>query len=600
MSMVPFIVVVLVVATVALMRTGRDASSGAAAVPEPALPAPPAGIDIATVVGLARRESLLLLRHPAVLVGYALSTIAVVFLCGVGDGVRHRAATSVGISAFPLAGLTLVAANLCALRSRRFSAQGMIDTTPVSPTTRLAAHMVSVLGPSTVFALIVAGWVAFVTAADAPGVFPSIAEMAQGPVLVVCAGVCGVLLAAWVPTPLVAVPAVLLLGLVEGGVASLGPEHRTVRLLAWWVPQPEDVPVEVWHRAPGLHLAYLVALALLVAAVALARSLPRRVAAGLTAAACVLALVAGVVVTRPVSTADARRMAAWVNEAAERQRCTEVDGVRLCAYPEYDFRADWAPVVARVMAAAPVKPRQPIAVVQRLPRRATEHISPAVVRRFSDDAPRSPAERWRADGAVHPELRWDLDGYTDKLLALDVAQVLVGLPADQDRDGRTCTAADQARGVVALWIAGHGSDDARRGVAELAGGEDFDVDLDLGGEKLGYTTSLFPAIGVESWVASYDPAVRWSVRDVRFAVKLLASDADDVTRVLRDHWDDVLDPRTTTDELAGWLAVDPGPTLDEIARGIGTSEAEAERLLSVPAQDPGPYAHVAPSRGPCP
>jgi hypothetical protein len=599
-STLPLLVVVLVIATVALTRSSRDVSAGPAPSPEPALPAPPQPVDRDALVNLARRETWRLVRHPAVVIGYVLSAIALLVLCGSTGGIVQGQATMVGISAFPLAGLTLVAANLAPLRSRRFSAQGMVDTTAVSPSTRIAAHIVSTLGPATVFALMVGGWFTYLVVADGPGSTPSIAELAKGPVLVLCAGVCGVLIASWVPTPLVAAPAVVLLGFVEAGLATPAPAHRTIRWLAWWVPQPEDVPVELWDRRPVVHLGYLLSLAVLVAAVAIVRSIPRRTGQALLVASVVLVVAAGFAVTRPVSDATARRLAAWVNEAPERQRCTEIERARLCAYPEYDFRSEWATVVEGVVAAVPVKPTAPVRVVQRLFRRATEHISPSVVSRFTGGAPRSPAERWPADGAVHPELRWDPAGGTDHLLAVDVAQVLVGLPVDQDERGRACTAADQARAVVALWLAGHGSDDARRSIAGLTGGEDFGEDLDLDGGGLGYAAGLFPVVGVESWLASYDPGIRWSVRDARVALKLLATNGDEVRRVLREHWDEVLDPSTTTDDLAAWFDIEPGPSIDEIARDIGTTAAEAERFLPVPAEEPGPYAYVAASRGPCP
>src|SRR5688572_25260478 len=161
MSGIPVLIVVLLVATLFVARAGRNGggTDGPTTVsPEEPLPAPRAGIDVALMRQLAARETVRLVRQPAVVVGYLLSVVGVLAW---GEGtarVMHIEAMAVALMSFPLAGLTLVATNLATLKASRFGAAGIIDTTAASPASRTAAHLLSVVGPAGVFAAFLAAW----------------------------------------------------------------------------------------------------------------------------------------------------------------------------------------------------------------------------------------------------------------------------------------------------------------------------------------------------------------------------------------------------------------------------------------------------------
>ena len=595
-STLPLVLIIVVAATIVITRSGRDQEAPSSTTPEPPLPAPPSGVDLSVLRPLAGREALRLTRHPAVVVGYLLTSIAIVILNEGGSRVLHREAVVVALAAFPLAGLTLVATNLATLRSTRFAAQGIVDTTPASPSTRTAALLLASLAPAFVFTALLAAWNVGLAVTGAAGVRPSVAELAHGPALVVCGGLCGVFLATWVRTPVVAVPSVIALGAVEYLFEAPTPSYRPIRQLGWAVVHPTEIPLELLDRRPQAHLAYIAALACLVVAAAMARFI--RIQASVAALVCtaVLVVAAGVAVTRPLDTDRAARAAAWVNDATDLQRCHDVSGARLCAYPEYDFRDRWQPIVERVVAAAPPG-RRPVLVTQRVPPRALVHVHPAIVARFAEGAPRSPEDRWPDNGAVHTEVRWHDGGWTDHLLAIDVASALVGLPVGQSPAGVVCSAADQARAVVALWLAAHGSDLARKRITDAATADGLDgIDPD---DPRSASIVVFPVFDVEQWVYSYEPPVRWSVRDVRYAAAMLRLPDSEVAATLSDHWTELVDQNTTSDQLAERVALDRQPPLDDLAREVGTTAADAERMAATVIEG-GLYFDVPAMRGRCP
>lgn len=582
LGLLPILVAIVLLATAAVARSSRGDS--AASVPaEPPLPAPASGVETAVLWPLTRRLAWRLFRHPAVIAGYVLTIPALAVFNEGSIGVLHREAMAAGIGAFPLAGLTLVAVNLMVLAPRRFGAQGMVDTTPASPATRTAAHLLSTLAPAAVMVVLLGAYDAILLATGAVGTTPSFADLALAPVLVVCAGFVGVLLAAWLHTPLVAVPAVIGLGLLEAFLNAPAPEYRPVRRLGWWVSQSLNVPMELLDRKQGMHLLYVLALGALLAAVALARFVRPRVRLMTILPAAALVAVTAFAATRPMSDGTAQRLAAWVNDAEAIQECRPAFAVRLCAYPQYDLRDKWQPVVEGVLRAAPVEPATPVHVIQRVPADALDNVSPAVLAHLDDDA-------WRADGAVHPELRWH-PGSVDHLLAADVSALLVGLPVTQLEAGKVCVAADQARAVVALWLTAHGSGRAGNRVEKLAAPEGLDPDTAGSG-------ALFPTFIVEGWIASYEPAVRWSVRDARYAVALLALEDRRVKDGLAARWSEVLAPSTTSDQLADWLGVALQPSMDELARGLGANLRLAQNeAMSTSASGIG--GELPGSSGPC-
>ena len=576
LSTLPVLVIVLVIGTLVVTRSQRHDEVYGSGTPEPALPGPRARIDRRVVSALARREAWRLTRHPAVVVGVVLSVAALAVVNEGAVWVTGQGAAAAGITAFPLAGLTLVANNLATLRVRRMGAEGIVDTTPATAASRTAAHLLASLGPALLMAVVLGGWNLYMHASgSAVGVMPPIADLALPLVLVVAAGCVGVLLAVVAPTPVLAVPAVILLGFAEMATQVPAPEYRDVRRLGWTVIYSADVPLELLDRRPGLHLAYVVALTLAVATVALARLVPPRARSATVVPAVALVLVTAVAVTRPISDQSARRLASWANEGDSRLRCRTVADATVCAYPEYDFRDDWEPVLERMAAAAP-RGLNGVRVSQRFARQSLMRVAPAVTRHFAAGIPRGPEEPWPYDDAVHPDIRWDARGGTDHLLAIDVAAATVGLPPNERSDG-ICSSADQARAVAALWLAAHGSPGAHSAVEGMTAPlEDFADD------EVAMSFALFPVVGVETWRATYNPSLRWSRRDADYALALLARDDREIRNVLAANWETILRPSTTSDQLAAWAGLDPRPSLDEMAAGLGTTVARAERIAARP------------------
>lgn len=187
---------------------------------------------------LAVIEARRLLTHPILLLGAALSVVAIVVSVP-REGQLHGFLL-MGVAVLPLALGTFVAANLAALRSRRDRAEELLDTLPRDVRTRTGAQLLAVLAAlpisvvllATAYLLFGAGNGLVISAEGARRV-PAVVELLQGPLLVLALGAVGVLLGRVAPvTPL----AVLL------GVAIVFAE---VPLAAW-------APDTVWRWAVPL------------------------------------------------------------------------------------------------------------------------------------------------------------------------------------------------------------------------------------------------------------------------------------------------------------------------------------------------------------
>ena len=109
---------------------------------------------------------------------------------------------------------------------------------------------------------------------------------------------------------------------------------------------------------------------------------------------------------------------------------------------------------------------------------------------------------------------------------------------------------------------------------------------------------VFPVFDVEQWVYSYEPPMRWSVRDVRYAAAMLRLPDREVSATLADHWTELVDPNTTSDQLAKRVTLDREPPLDDLAREVGTTVADAERMAATVIEG-GLYFDVPAMRGRC-
>lgn len=503
------------------------------------------------VTAITRVEGRRLIRHPAVITGVLLSLLWLRMYLRSWVPVLHRDDIGTAPALFPLAAMTLVAANLAALRSRNDSTEELYTGVPVSRLSRTVAHLLSLAWPAALAAALVGGWVVWTTfVLDGVG-RPSPAELATGPLLVLNAGLLGVALARWVPVRQAAFVAVV--GLAAAQILMTGSSDTTRWLAPWTPPAGDDLflmgdlPREIMVRRPGVHLAYLAALGSLVAVVALIRH--GRRAWSVAAVGTTLALVGGTAwaQVRPPSRSEIASVVDVLEHPDRVQDCEVRENVRYCAYPAYTGLVDrWAGVVAGALAPAPdqvrtraleVRQRSPLDVAA-LPREAEAQLT------FRTSNERAQMISHPDDRALHPEMRWGRGeelGTAQLWLAVPAAAWALDLPMAGPADGLLCSVGGQARTVIALWLAGratpHTEAGLRRALERSAGGVVFQGLRTIGG--LGTTVVL------------------WDVADVQNALALLDRPYQEVADFVRTEWEWIADPAISSEMLASRLALPP-------------------------------------------
>lgn len=312
----------------------------------------------------------------------------------------------------------LLAANLAVNRDRRHGMPETVGALPVRAPARTRALLVvaPAVAAATACAATAVHLLSLLPAHPAGRFDPW--EALTGPAGAALCGVLGVAVGRWLPGPaagpivLFAVATPVELSRSGGPWAALLP-----------VILHHDLPVEINPRPSGAHLAYLLALIPLVAALGMARYglRPRRS----------LAVLAGLAVAVPTGAAafagtrdvvPQERLARW--SAAEAQRCQDVEGVRYCAYAGYEAWIPlWARAVRPVVAAVPPAQRAGV-----------------------------PEIRQRLGGQVAarltglPEPDWWRAAITDPVYGAGGVTYVTGVPG--------CAEWGRARTLVALWLGG--------------------------------------------------------------------------------------------------------------------------------------------------
>jgi hypothetical protein len=266
---------------------------------------------------------------------------------------------------------------------------------------------------------------------------------------------------------------------------------------------------------------------------------------------------------------------AELEQPTRHQHCEGRGPVRYCVYPGSEHWIDqWSPAVDAVFDQIPAAARpSSLDVVQR-PWVDPRAYLPEVRAAFD------PAVVWAADGAVHPGMSIERADVPDLSVAWQAAAAAVGLPPATDLGHPAgCLAGGQARIVLAHLLAGRATTTTRVGLAKVA--EDVDeegrllsaVPVDLEGD---YDADTAQGEGAEvragERLSADGRTPRSSIAiagasgwgsDVLPAVALADADRDVVDAVIADHWDELVDPSTTTArflELAGVDAPTPaGP-----------------------------------------
>lgn len=509
-------------------------------------PERPAAPEWQVAVAIARREAIRLTRA-------SLVPLLVVLLMQAGsiraDIVDLRAASfNSPFTYLLLAATTLVVSHRAVTRSRRDGSEQLLSTTPAPPRARTAGHLLAVLAPTAMSAILglVLAW--YMTQTTIVGSFvPS--ELAVGPLLVAGAGCLGVLLARMWPqrfTPYLACVAIAAMELSVNNPWLVG---SGARWLAFWVEG------SLWWLLPRhstTHLVYLLGLIAMAAVGALLRhGLTRRL---LTAAVASIAVTAGAAAAQMRQPqAHWQQANAMFTDPASQQRCFERDSVRYCLFQDFtDLGDHFAAMVGSVRAVVPERawPTR-LEVTQRVTALDFEYVGPAA--EHLPHLPDMPRTRIRQpdDGAIHPGLEFSWSPVQEPGFGVQVASAAIGLPLVPDpKDGSVCVAAGQARAVLALWAGAHATNDAPAGLSWLIDQADPDRTRPPGRSEHDAVLPVAEADVYGGFAVSY--------ADIRLALRML--NLDDAAARVAERWEQLTDPATTTLQLADTLGIQPPAT----------------------------------------
>jgi hypothetical protein len=252
--------------------------------------------------------------------------------------------------------------------------------------------------------------------------------------------------------------------------------------------------------------------------------------------------------------------------------CQQQGTVTYCAYAGYEgWIPEWASQVGPVLALIPeAVATRPLEIRQQIPY-------------FND------GEELPQVGDIAAGMWWSRRPYDSSLVAhplgmsLAAAGWAVGFPADElpvrvtvvdnelvtepvddptavDPDElqyRSCQADGQARAVAALWYATQTSPESAEGLRFLIS--------DQRHEGLAASENIAIDLGYRQPASS----VIYFRKEALIALDLGRLPSDEVRDTLTARWNQVADPSTTTEEIAGWFGLsvqsfDPRPELDTI------------------------------------
>lgn len=527
---------------------------------------PSAPADWRVVTAVARVEGRRLVRHPATLAGLAISTAVAVAYFRLYAPVLHRDVATLSVTAAPLAAGVLLAAHLATSRIHRDETSAITGATPVPPERRTLGLAVAVLWPATLALAWVAAGLAVLAMLGGIGT-PHPADVLATPGFVLLAGAVGVALGRWLPEPAGPLLTLPILGI---GLSQLATAATTaVRLTPWadWFPSLGFI--EVWPRAPWVHLTYVVLLAAGVAGVAALRD--RATAATVTVPVTCLLLAA---------VFAGRLLAVWDDASAvaalERSRrdpaalltCSHEPPVEVCAPAAY---LPWAPDLATpargTLELLPTSDRPDglrieltdvwsIALIGSLPDAVYRELATADHdRQLPDDTILLPAYR-RAD---RPEAGPFAIALETARTGLDLGGSAPSTSVGGNVLETTCTARGQAREVIAFALAVSADPAARRA-----------LEAELGERPYGWQGEGRRWWSDDFWVdVGWHPttAILWSRSGATNGLRL-AERLPDIT-VLHERWGHWTDPATSADELLAAFGLEPLPTPRELSLAEG-------------------------------
>lgn len=265
------------------------------AVLQPALPAAPAVAPAQPVVlRLAASEGRQLLRHPVMMVGFALWIVATGEAFLTGDIIVVQASEMLLSLAFFPGIPALIAAHMVATRDRRAGTLDLLATTPARTEERVRALCLAALAPALVALVLNTTLFAVLSSMDAFGATPTVWHVVQAPLAVLGACLLGTMVGVWAPVAVAPVLTMVLMVGVHVAVAERTPAQLFAPVMFWADWGRFDGSVWVgWHPgSPAWHILYMVGLCGMAAAGALVRVAERRgpvVVLGLSAVALTVA-----------------------------------------------------------------------------------------------------------------------------------------------------------------------------------------------------------------------------------------------------------------------------------------------------------------------
>ena len=505
---------------------------------------------------LARADGRRFVRHPAFLVGVAMSPLMLIAALGTEISWRSISA-GVALACVPLGWATIIGAHLLGTQARRSGADEVLAAAPAPQPVRTSGLLLGGFVAVVAAVAVVAGWVLWLTATrdDLLG-RPAPPEIGAGVLIVAGSVAVGVAVARFWAFPGAGIVA---------AVATIVLQARFLDVTTWpWDRQQSDPlrflaflaePTSVGHEAlevrpAGWHLVYLAALVALVAVVALARDGLRPRLVGALVACLAVAGVAAVVQVQPPDDARVAAMVDYLSNPVAHQRCIEARTVKYCAYPRNEHRlADWQQRAEAVLALVPTDvARRPLSIIDRVP---TLTSSPdCSAQAFFEGLPAevadavTPAEVWPADGDVHPGTnRFPCGGRRTEefFTAVQVGAWAVGLPPSPHASDERCTAHGQSRAAVALWLGASATPDGRLRLEQV---------LD---ER---THQNNPTLTFGDWDEPPMWGAEFATADAQIAVAATALPVDRVRQVVTRNWTTLVDPSTPSETFASLLRLD--------------------------------------------
>ncbi|MEO8695684.1 MAG: hypothetical protein ABI658_19355 [Acidimicrobiales bacterium] len=521
-----------------------------------------------SVLQLARVEAYRLHVHPGTLIGFALMLALAPLAIFHTERIDLGTAESDQLLVCVLFAWGALVASACAvLRSRRHRTDELFATLPMPMESRTTAHLLAT-SSLIVAGVIVTALVFIVSATRAFGT-PRWSIVALGPVLIVGAAVLGVAVARWIPIVGAAFAACIATIIVQANFHQQSPQWRWLHFLV--EADVADHYRELEIRHDEWHLVFVVASIGLPVAVALLRSgRTRRVAVVLGVSTVVLAI-SGFAQIRAPGTDGVATAATRLERPVEVQSCATSGVVTTCVWPRLDhIRPALLEVVSNVVNAAPPAAVATGVTVSMRPQIDVRTVVDAKVARAVD-----PSVVFGRDAVVTADYGEVRDDDMEIALAYRTALTIVGLPdtvwwaeagsgsaawttqllARNHDAGRiaiaspltTCSAAGEARAVIAGWLTRQASP-ATRGAGAVARERAMGDWVDLNDHYENFTYRIpdpTPVHGTVLLAADW-LAAAWLSDNV---------DAAEVQRVLTANWSVLMEPATTSARLfalGGW------------------------------------------------